>query len=156
LTDLGDNPVDGFAISSIQEGGSAADFITELTLNIDNALDGDTFVLGGGGVRGSMIDGICVVSGTLKGFFEDMALYNKAINNTESSLLWTYTRGTGAGTAGNEKLTIEIPELVYSVKSPAISGPQGIYYELDWQAYYGNDADASQIIMTLLNTQTTI
>ena len=36
----------------------------------------------------------------------------------------------------NELLTITIPELVFSKKAPAISGPKGIYYELDFVAFY--------------------
>lgn len=153
LTDLGDQPLDGFAISAITEGGSAITGITEMTFEIDNDLDGDTFQIGGTGTRGSINDGLAKVSGTIKGFFESLALYNKAINLTESSLAITYTRGTGAGTAGNEQMVITIPELVYSVRTPAISGPKGVYYELDWQAYYGNDAGASSAIITLKNTQ---
>jgi hypothetical protein len=151
-TDYGDAPIDGFGIASITEGGSGITGVTELSLNIDNNLDGDTFTIAGGGTRGSINEGLVTVSGTIKGFFENLTMLNKAINQTESSLGITYTRGTGAGTSGNEQLVISIPELVYSVKSPPITGPKGIYYELDWQGFWGNDAGNSACIMTLKNT----
>lgn len=153
LTDLGDTPFDGFLISSVLEGGGAITGITEISLMIENDLDGDTFTLGSQGTRGSINEGKAKVSGTIKGFFENLTLYNKAVNQTESSLLVTYQRGTGAGSAGNEFLSFEVPELVYSVKTPAVSGPKGIYYELEYQGYYGNDADASALVVTLKNTQ---
>ncbi len=156
LTDLGDTPFDGFLISSVLEGGGAITGITEISLMIENDLDGDTFTLGSQGTRGSINEGKAKVSGTIKGFFENLTLYNKAVNQTESSLLVTYQRGTGAGSAGNEFLSFEVPELVYSVKTPAVSGPKGIYYELEFQGYYGNDADASALIVTLKNTQATL
>ena len=156
LTDLGDYPFDGFLLASVLEGGSSITGITEITLSIDNELDGETFTLGSQGTRGSINEGKARVSGTIKGFFENLTLYNKAVNQTESSLFLAYQRGTGAGSAGNEYLSFEVPELVYSVKTPAVSGPQGIYYELDFLGYYGNDADASALIVTLKNTQTAL
>lgn len=156
LTDLGDYPFDGFLLSSVLEGGGAITGITEITLSIDNELDGETFTLGSQGTRGSINEGKARVAGTIKGFFENLTLYNKAVNQTESSLFLAYQRGTGAGSAGNEYLSFEVPELVYSVKTPAVSGPNGIYYELDFQGYYGNDADASALIVTLKNTQTAL
>lgn len=156
LTDLGDYPFDGFLLSSVLEGGGAITGITEITLSIDNELDGETFTLGSQGTRGSINEGKARVSGTVKGFFENLTLYNKAVNQTESSLFLAYQRGTGAGSAGNEYLSFEVPELVYSVKTPAVSGPNGIYYELDFQGYYGNDVDASALIVTLKNTQTAL
>ena len=156
MTDLGDAPLDGFMLSAITEGGAAIASLTEATLEISNNLDGDTFVLGGGGTRKAINDGLATVSGTIKGFFEDLILYNKAVNNTESSLALTYQSGNGDGSAGNEKLIITIPELVYSVKTPAISGPQGIYYELDWQAFYGDSTEATACQIELLNTQASL
>lgn len=156
LTDLGDYPFDGFLLSGVLEGGGAITGITGITLSIDNELDGETFTLGSQGTRGSINEGKARVSGTIKGFFENLTLYNKAVNQTESSLFIAYQRGTGAGSAGNEYLSFEVPELVYSVKTPAVSGPNGIYYELDFQGYYGNDADASALIVTLKNTQTAL
>lgn len=156
LDTLGDSPLDGAMIAAFTEGGVSATGITSLSIDIENDLDGDTFTLAGGGSRGSIGDGRVKVSGNLKGFFENTTLYNKAVNATESSLAVTFTAGTGAGTAGNEQLVITIPELIYSVKTPAISGPKGIYYELDWQAYYGDGASASSVVMVLKNTQTAI
>jgi hypothetical protein len=156
LTDLGDTPFDGFLLGSVLEGGSSISGLTEISLMIDNDLDGDTFTLGSTGTRGSINEGKAKVSGTIKGFFENLSLYNKAVNQTESSLSFTYSRGTGLGSAGNESVSFEVPELVYSVKTPAVTGPKGIYFELEFQGYYGNDADASALVVVLKNTQTTL
>lgn len=156
ITDLGDSCFDGFRISAVTEGGAPITGITEITINMENGLDGDTFTIGGAGIRGSINEGLTRVSGTIKGFFENLTLYNKAINQTESSLKVTYTMGTGLGSAGNESVEINIPELLYAAGDPPIAGPKGIFYSLNFMAYYANDAGASAAIITVKNTQVTI
>jgi hypothetical protein len=155
-TSFTDLPFDGFLINSVTEGGGAITGVNEITINIDNGLDGDTFVIGGAGVRGAVNEGKAQVSGTIRGIFENLTLFNKAVNQTESSLALVYQRGTGAGSAGNEYLSITIPELYYSIRTPAVAGPKGIFYELDFQGFYANDAGASACIIVCKNTQETI
>lgn len=158
LTDLGLAEFDGFRISAITEGGSAiaANKPTEVSFTIENNLDGDTFYIGGNGQRASINEGLVKVSGTIRGIFESLALYNKAVAQTETALVLTYQFGTGAGTSGNEFLSFDFPEVVLSVNDPPIEGPKGIYYSIGFTAYYGNDAKASSAVITLKNTQATI
>lgn len=155
-TELTDAAFDGFRIASLLEGGSSVTNVTEVTLDIDNGLDGDTFVIGGNGQRGSLNEGLVKVTGTLNGFFENLSLYNKAVNQTETSLKLTYAFGDGDGTAGNESLVIEMPEVLFSAACPPIDGPRGIYLSLNFVAYLGNAATNSSVLMTLKNTQETI
>ena len=65
--------------------------------------------------------------------FESVTLYNKAINNTESSIKVTCTRGAGDGGAGAEYTEFLIPELTYTPKSPMITGPLGVFTELNFE-----------------------
>jgi len=132
--------------ASLTEGGSAFADATTVSLNVEFGLDTEQFVIGGGGVRGAIPEGVVVVSGQLTALFKDITLLNKAINETESSLLITIEKST------NEKLDIEIPELQYQQNSPEISGPQGILVTLDFQGYYEDDADASAIVAVLTNS----
>jgi hypothetical protein len=156
-TDLGKKSFTGFAIGSILEGGASIANVTEVSgLTLENNLDGSVYVIGGNGERNSLPEGKVKVSGTLKAMFENLTLYNKAVNNTESSLKVVYQLGTGDGSAGNEYLEILIPELIYSPNAPVISGPQGIYVELPFTAFYANSTEATTMQIILKNTQATI
>ena len=84
-TDLGHKPFDALEMS-IQEGGSAIAIVTECEFSLENNLDGDVYVIGGAGERKSLPAGKVKVSGNLKALFEDLTLYNKAKNDTETSL----------------------------------------------------------------------
>lgn len=156
-TDLGFVPFDGFSIATIEEGGSSIAYVTAIDgLTITNNLDGNSYVIGGQGERRYLPEGIVAVSGTLRALFESGALYQKALNSTETSLRIVYRFGTGDGSAGNESLEIFIPELIYQPQAPVISGGGGIVVELPFQAYYDNAAGASAIRITLKNTTATI
>jgi hypothetical protein len=150
-TDLTKIEFQGFQIATITEGGSAIAVVTEADINLENNLDGSVYTINTTtpGVRRSLPEGMVKVSGTLKALFEDITLYTKATAGTESALVVTYTIGTGAGSAGNEQLTITVPELLFTPNAPVISGPAGILVELPFEAYYGNDAAASTIHMSL-------
>ncbi len=99
--------------ATIKEGGALVATVKTLALDIDNGLDGDTFCVAGGGIRGALNEGDCQPSGTLTAMFTDLNLYNQAVNGTESSLELILTFGLYS-------LTILVPELLYSRKSPSI------------------------------------
>lgn len=156
LTDPGHAPFNGLSIATVQEGGSDIAYLTAADIVLENNLDGSTFVLGGGGIRRSLPEGMVKVSGTLTALFESMALYQKALSFTESSLKLIWTHGTGAGTAGNESLEILIPELKFSKETPAIEGPKGILYKGPFEAYYHDGAEATTIQVILKNAEATV
>jgi hypothetical protein len=155
-TDLTYAPFDGFALATIEEGGEAIADVTSVDLEISNDLDGDQYLLGGQGKRADIPEGTVAVTGTLKARFTSLALYTKAINDTESSLKLIFKRGSGIGTLGNESLEFLIPELTFTPKAPPISGPKGIVVELPFVGYYGNDAGASALQITLKSPTATI
>ena len=154
--DLTYAPFDGFALGTIEEGGTPIANVTGVDLEISNNLDGDQYLLGGEGKRADIPEGTVAVTGTLKARFTSLALYTKAINDTESSLKLVYKRGTGGGTLGNESLEFHIPELTFTPKAPPISGPKGIIVELPFVGYYGNDVGASALQITLKSPTATI
>lgn len=155
-TDGGYKPFDGFSIASVKEGGATIAIVTEVAMSLENNLDGSAYVIGGAGERASLAEGVVKVSGSLKALFDSLTLYNKAINSTESSVEIVYQLGTGDGSAGNEYLGFNIPELEFSPNAPVINGPQGVLVDLPFEAYYYNDAGASAMIITLKNTEATL
>lgn len=156
-TDLGKVSFDGLTVASIQEGGSDIARVVSINgLTVENDLDPDGYNLGGGGERDDLSEGLVKVSGTLVARFDDLILYNKAIGDTESSLLIKWQVGDGSGSAGNESLELRIPELVYAANAPVIQGPRGVLAELPFEAFYDNSSEATSIQAILKNAQATI
>lgn len=147
-------PFDAFG-AEIQRGGSAIAIVTAINFTLDNSLDGSNYVIdrSNPGERYALPARKASVKGTLTAIFEDTTLYDLAIANTETALSLELMRGTGAGTAGNEKLTFYMDEIKFQPKSPGIRGDQGILIELGFEAYYSDDADVSAIRAVLINTE---
>lgn len=151
-----------FSVSEalITEGGSAVGVVTDFNFTIENDLDGGNYVIPATGFtfgqRISLPEGRCTVTGKITALFSSTALLTKALASTETALMVTFSRGDGLGTAGNESLSIELPELIYEPSDPQISGPKGIVIDLPFQAYYDNDSDASTAVMILKNSQTAL
>lgn len=150
-TDYGHVPWDMGEVT-IAEGGSDSTICTELDILIECNLDGSVFTIGNSGLRYSLPIGTIKVTGTLKALFESITLYNKAINNTESSIKVTCTRGAGDGGAAAEYTEFLIPELTYTPKSPMITGPLGVFTELNFEGYYQNSSEASTFQAIFKNT----
>lgn len=144
---------DGFE-ATIKEGGSTLGTCTEIDFTLENNLDSSVYVIDGTGTRYSLPDGMVKVSGTVKCLFDSMTLYNKAINNQETSLQITLQHGTGSGAAYNERLEIYLDEVLLQPNAPVVSGPTGVLVELPFTAYYKDSANASALRFILWNTQT--
>lgn len=132
--------------ASLTEGGSSFAYAEEMSIKIDFGNDTSHFALGASGELGQIPDGIVKVTGSLKAMFEDTTLLAKAAANTESALILTLNGGS------TSQLIFEIPELIYTPTTPPIDGPKGIVYDLEFTGYYGNGADASNIVVTCVNT----
>lgn len=133
---------------TLMEGGAAFATAPTLSLNIDFDLDPDQYCIGGGGVRGSLPQGVTKISGTLSTLFKDATLYDKAFNNTETSLQTTLTSGASS-------LQILMPEVTYGLRSPAVEGPRGVRLDLDYTAAYTNADEAAAIQFILVNDRAT-
>jgi hypothetical protein len=151
--DLGKVSLNGFQINTIEEAGVASAIVTKVDLSLDNALDGNTFTVGGQGTRGALNEGTTKVSGTLEAYFQDSALYDKAVASTETSLRVLYQNGSGVGTAGNESIEYKVPELILKQETPTLSGDKGVLISCPFEAYYDNDAAGTSLVITLKTPQ---
>ncbi len=153
--DLGHSPFEGFH-AAIEEGGSTIGVVTAAKLEINNDLQTDQYVIGGGGLVHGLPEGIVKVSGSLTALFDSMALYDKAVAGTESSLKVTLTKGDGLGSEGNESLEFFVPELRFQANTPTINDSKGLLIELPFMAYFDDAAAATALQITLKNSQATI
>lgn len=135
--------------AAINEGGGALNNSSEVSININFGLDPNQFVIGGGGVRGDIPEGIVAVTGNLKTLFEDKTLLDKAIGDTETSLKITITA------SANSILELELEELLYAVNGVPVEGPQGLLVDLDFSGYYTDGSEASAIVARITNNVAT-
>ncbi len=131
--------------AAVTEGGATLSNAPQIELNVDMGLDADTFVIGGGGVRGDINEGILSVGGSLTTLFKDDTLLVKAIDSAESALKVTVT-----GNASSI-FELEMPEINYAVNGPEVQGPQGLRVTLEFQAYHDDGAAGSAIVARLTN-----
>jgi len=131
--------------ATLTEGGGVASNLKQVNLNIDNQLDTTSFVIAGGGLRYQLPEGIANVSGNIVAIFENNIIALKASNETKSEMTLTLTIDA------DEKCVFDMQELRYSEKTPAIDGPAGIELNLDFEAYYENETNASAVQITLTN-----
>ena len=141
------------AASDMKEGGSAVAGILSIDgISLDNTLDGDSYYVGGGGYRSEIDEGLYALKGTVKSVFNDLTLYNKALNSTTSSLDVTIKRGSGDGTAGNEKIQSVMSEIKYKPKSPPFNGGKKVIAELAFTGFFKSNADATALKFIVTNS----
>lgn len=137
---------------SIEEGGSAIAIVKDLELTIDNDLDDDGYVVGGGGTRKDLPEGFVIITGKMTAFFESIALYNKAINNTESAIKVTLDKSVSPA----RSIEFFLPELVYERSTPTVESARGVVVDLSFKAYYENSAEGVSAQITIMNGLATI
>lgn len=132
---------------TLKEGGATISNAKLVDLTVNFNCDTDQYVIGGGGILGSIPDGVMAVSGKIDALFEDVSLLNKAVNSTESSMEATFTGGTSS------ILKILLPELKYTPADPGIDGPKGLAVSLNYAAYYTDATEETSVQITLINTE---
>lgn len=136
LTDLGHTSFGAANTTIVLSSGTEVSCRKrELTLNVKNDLDPDWFDIGGGGIRADAPRGLVGLDGTLTGLFDSDALLKQTMADTDASLVVALTRGTGDGTAGNEKLQITIPALTFTPAGPKVNGPRGLLLPTTFSAH---------------------
>ncbi|MEZ0231899.1 MAG: phage tail tube protein [Methylophilaceae bacterium] len=116
-------------VSNILENGAALanTFIKSLSLSLDNGLRGQDAigVLGNVGIGNGNLN----LSGSMDIYFADAALYQKFINNTDSSLSFRLSDSAGRG------YVFTLPRIKYSNAQIVAGGMnQDVMVSLSWQA----------------------
>jgi hypothetical protein len=124
---------------TVKEGGSTIAVVTELSLNLDNGM-GARFVVGSAETL-QPSQGRSNLTGQVTAYFEDHALLNKFINETESSLQFTLTDGTNS-------YEILVPRIVYSGGQPDVSGEGPVTLAMPFQALLDSDTTDTNIQIT--------
>lgn len=136
----------GFKVPTVTlaQAGVSLTKATRFGINIANNIEG-TRTIGNSAIISDVPEGSIGVSGPFEVIFDSMTQYNKALNNTEESLVVTYPA------AGGMSLQWLMDEVQYDVESPGVPGPGGIVQPLNYRAYYDDAAAASAIRAILIN-----
>lgn len=157
-TDHGHDPFDAFEIDTgdLLEGGAAIDDVADFKISFKNNRSGKA-TIGSQGKKSSLPAGIVDISGSLEILLKSttMPIYRKAKANTESSLKLTVIKGTGVGTAGNEKVEFDMQEVFYDVPEINIQDAP-ISISPNFRAEYINGANASALKVTVWNSQASV
>jgi len=133
-------PFDSFT-GSILEGGVATGAITSLELNIDNQMEGKPVLFSK--TVGRITHKRVKVSGTLNTLFTSVAMLNKFLNETASSISFTLTDLLG------NAYTFLLPALKYTAGDPPITTEGEIIQALSFSAYYdGTQATTLKVTRT--------
>ena len=123
---------------AINEGGVAIATVTELSLTIENGME-TRFVVGSDETLQPSI-GRSKVSGSVTAYYEDQALLDKFIDETNSSLDVTLL-----DTAGNQ-IKIDIPNIVFTSGAPDVGGEGPITLSMSFDAVYDSTNDTNLLI----------
>jgi len=136
--DVGNSPFDSFT-GSIQEGGASIATVTALELNLENGIE-PLFAIGSQTTQRPSI-GKSRLTGTVTTYFENKNLYEKFLNETESSMVLVLTDLDG------NSYTIELPRLKYNSGQPDVSGEGAITIAMEFVGLY-DAAETTQIKIT--------
>jgi len=115
---------------------SASAIVTSLEFSIDNALS-PTFVVGDDATP-HLETGMATVEGTLTAYFEDAALINRFINETESELIVSVDDPTGAN-----EYTFTFPKIKVNGADVPVDGPTSRIITLPFVALYDATEDTN-------------
>lgn len=130
--------------ASLLIDNEAEQIATEVTCDIDFGIDTEGYAIGGQGYRSRANEGIIKPSGSVTVFFDDATYLQKAQNSTKTALEIKFE-------ANGNVLQLQLPEVKFALSSPSIDGATGITQQMDYSAFYENNAQQSCVVFTLTN-----
>lgn len=119
------SPLDSFT-GTLSEAGTPIAVITEISLSLENSLEARFVVGSKQSIRPSI--GRSNVTGQVTAYFENSALLDKFINETESSIEFELPDGAG------NKYTFTLPRIKYTGGQPDVDGEGPITLSMPFQA----------------------
>lgn len=136
LTDLGHTGWSATNLGIVLSNGSTIDAcIRSLSCVHTNDLDAEQYCLSAGGIRDDLPRGFVGANGQAVALFDSQDLLEQTLADTDASIVVTVQRGTGAGTAGNEKLVLTYPAITFAPAGVPVTGPKGLQLTADWSCH---------------------
>lgn len=132
---------------TVKVGGNTTTCVRQASISINNNLDTGRYCIGGAGKRKDLPEGFADVTGSITALFEAFTLVDAATARTDTSLEILMTKGTGAGTAGNESLSVKLDHALVELASPAITSPGGVEVTFNFTAYKSGATDKGLVVV---------
>lgn len=137
------SPFDSFS-GALKEGGANVAVITSIDLGLDNRLE-PVFVVGSK-FTPKIVAGRSNLTGSVSAYFQDGAMLDKFINETESSIEFIFGPMTGGGEPGPNSYKFTIPRLKYSGGDNPASGEGPIVLNMPFQGLLDSVSGTNLII----------
>ena len=131
-------PFDSYS-GTITDGGTGIAIVTSIDFSVTNSF-APTFVVGSSAAQ-SLEFGRAVVEGTMTVYYEDAALINKFLNETESAIVVNVNDPTGAS-----EYTFTFPRVKYNGASVPLQNPQSRLITLPFVALYDTTLNTNLMI----------
>tara|TARA_R110000823_G_scaffold134151_1_gene262905 strand:- start:107 stop:1045 length:939 start_codon:yes stop_codon:yes gene_type:complete len=131
-------PFDSYS-GTISDGGSSIAIVTSIDFSVTNSF-APTFVVGSSAAQ-SLEFGRAVVEGTMTVYYEDAALINKFINETESAIIINVNDPSSAS-----QYTFTFPRVKYNGASVPLQNPQSRLITLPFVALYDTTLNTNLMI----------
>ena len=131
-------PFDSYS-GTISDGGTAIAIVTSIDFSVTNSF-APTFVVGSSAAQ-SIEFGRAVVEGTMTVYYEDAALIDKFINETESAIIINVNDPTGAS-----QYTFTFPRVKYNGASVPLQNPQSRLVTLPFIALFDSTLSTNLMI----------
>lgn len=119
-------PMDSFS-SALLEGGVATNKVSALTFTLENGIEASYVV--GSKYAAQSTWGRSRASGKITAFFEDLTLFNKFVNETASSLVFTTSDGS-------QNFTWTLSNLKYSTADNPVSDEGPVLLDMEFKALH--------------------
>lgn len=129
----------------VKLGGTESRIVKTGDFTLDAGLDGDQYVVGGGGVRGDIPEGLFKATGNVTALFTDTSMMEAADAGTVTSLEIGFKLNT------DTQLVFLFPEVQIEPHDAPISGPAGVNVSFAWRAFHGTNNEKSLVQVTLIN-----
>lgn len=131
----------------VRINGQESRLIKEGSVEINANLDGDQYVVGGGGVRGDIPEGLMKANGNFKALFTSTEWMDKADKGEAVPV------EVGFKMNEDTQLVFTFPSVQFEPFDANISGPSGVVVDVNWRAF-SNNGD-SIVKITLKNNKET-
>lgn len=133
----GECPFDSFT-GEIKEGGSTLGIVTQVELSIENGIE-PQFAIGSAASIDSTI-AKATVTGTVTAYFQDVALLNKFINETDSSIEFTLIDQSG------NTILFLLPNITYTGGQPDVGGAGAVTIAMPFVAKYDGTTQSNLVV----------
>jgi hypothetical protein len=150
LGDPGHDAFSGFE-GIVKVGGTQTGGIISANFTIANNIDDQLYTFPGtgetAGLRFSLAEGRCMISGTLETVFQDFTLVDLAAAGTETTIQLLWSRGTGLGAAANESLSLLLDHADLELVSPALETEAGLRVSYGFRAFASGSDEGLEVTL---------